>query len=99
MTALRLVAAALPIMLAPYSSAVGAAPQTLRGESAKSVDKRSVTTKRTSHDAPPAPATPNMCLGFTYDQNGNRLTQTTAGFNASSVWGSSTYPCFVWSAT
>jgi arginine repressor len=39
----------------------------------------------------------NLCVAITYDQNGNRLTQTVTSttINAT-VWGAGTYGCFLW---
>ena len=37
------------------------------------------------------------CVVFTYDQNGNRLTQTVSvPSGATPVWGSASYGCFAW---
>ena len=39
----------------------------------------------------------SRCVTFTYDKNGNRITQATAAPPASSpTWGSSSYGCFAW---
>jgi len=44
-------------------------------------------------------STQNLCLGYSYDQNGNRITQTTSDITSQPpTWGTSTYPCFTWSA-
>ena len=99
MRAVRLIATTLAPGLLLHATLANAAPQAPRNAPAKAADKLQATAGRVLRDAPVAPAAPNMCLSFTYDKNGNRLTQTTAGLNAQAVWGSSTYPCFVWSAS
>jgi len=99
MGAVRLIAAMAVLGLLVHPTLANAAPQASRNAPAKAADKRQAMAGRVLRDTPVAPAAPNMCLSFTYDKNGNRLTQTTAGVNAQAVWGSSTYPCFVWSAS
>ena len=97
--AARLIAAALGLIVLPHTTSAGAALRPSRNIPTKIVNKHQAAVGPTLRDAPVAPAAPNMCLSFTYDKNGNRLTQKTAGLNAQAVWGSSTYPCFVWSAS
>jgi len=42
-------------------------------------------------------ASASRCVFFTYDKNGNRLTQTTLSPPSSlPTWGSSSYGCFAW---
>ena len=37
------------------------------------------------------------CIGFTYDANGNRTSQSVSVIGSgSTLWGSGTYGCFVW---
>lgn len=43
-------------------------------------------------------AAQNMCLDYSYDLNGNRLSQTVSAAGTSQTWGSTTYPCFEWTA-
>lgn len=39
----------------------------------------------------------SLCVGFTYDVNGNRTAQTVSTIGSGSVlWGAGTYGCFVW---
>ena len=38
----------------------------------------------------------NMCISYAYDKNGNRATQVNNALPAQAVWGTSSYPCFVW---
>lgn len=38
-----------------------------------------------------------LCVSMTYDQNGNRLSQTVSAVTTSTTnWGAGTYGCFVW---
>ena len=92
----RFVRASLLLMLMPYAALAngaqvetGGGKQAVRQSAAAKLAQASQTTA----------ATQNMCTSFAYDKNGNRLSQTTAALGAQpSVWGASTYPCFVWSA-
>jgi hypothetical protein len=37
------------------------------------------------------------CISYTYDQNGNRLTQSGLNFGSSgATWGAVPYGCFIW---
>ena len=46
-----------------------------------------------------AVSTPNTCIRYTYDLNGNRTTQVNSAFGAPGVtWGSAVYGCFSWTA-
>ena len=38
----------------------------------------------------------SRCVVFTYDKNGNRITQTTSTPPATTTWGSARYGCFAW---
>lgn len=39
----------------------------------------------------------NLCVLYTYDANGNRLTQTNSSISAgTTTWGSGSYGCFMW---
>ena len=40
------------------------------------------------------PVDQNQCVVYTYDANGNRLTQINGGLSASPTWGAYPYPCF-----
>lgn len=41
----------------------------------------------------------NLCMSYAYDTNGNRTTQTSGNVTTTGpVWGTSVYPCFIWSA-
>jgi uncharacterized protein (DUF2252 family) len=62
------------------------------------VTKRSASAARVASSAQSASASQNLCISYTYDRNGNRLTQTSAPVETQQpVWGSSKYACFVWS--
>jgi hypothetical protein len=41
-------------------------------------------------------ASPNQCLSYTYDLNGNVITRTNAIYGATARWGSSPFGCFDW---
>lgn len=42
-------------------------------------------------------ATNMLCIKITYDENGNRLSQTASSVTLTeTVWGTATYGCFVW---
>jgi hypothetical protein len=42
-------------------------------------------------------ASQGLCVSYTYDANGNRITQTSGALNAvTPTWGAVTYPCFIW---
>jgi hypothetical protein len=59
----------------------------------------SLSSSRLAEAAQMTPVTQNTCISFSYDQNGNRMTQTTSNTTATApTWGSSIYPCFVWTA-
>ena len=46
-----------------------------------------------------AVSTPNACIRYTYDLNGNRETQVNSTFGAPGVtWGSAVYGCFSWTS-
>ena len=63
------------------------------------VAKRSAPAVRGAAAAQSATASQNLCINYTYDRNGNRLTQTSAPVQTQQpVWGSIKYACFVWSA-
>ena len=52
---------------------------------------------RRAANSEPGISTQNTCMSYTYDHNGNRLTQVTSGIATSTpMWGSSLYPCFSW---
>lgn len=38
----------------------------------------------------------NACVSYTYDANGNRITQANSQVSVSPAWGSVSFPCFVW---
>ena len=39
----------------------------------------------------------SLCIGFTYDPNGNRTAQTVATIGSgATLWGSGTFGCFLW---
>lgn len=77
----------------------GAAAQPGQPGDAKPADKQSVPAPRIAEALQLMLISQNMCISYAYDQNGNRLNQTSSGIPASApMWGSTTYPCFVWSA-
>lgn len=39
-----------------------------------------------------------VCVVYSYDQNGNRLTQQNLGYSGTGTWGSSVFGCFNWTA-
>lgn len=43
-------------------------------------------------------AAQNLCIAYSYDQNGNRLNQVSSGL-PQATWGAASYPCFVWTAS
>lgn len=44
-------------------------------------------------------SSPNLCISYTYDRNGNVLVKTNSTFGAHASWGSSIYGCFVWAGS
>ena len=41
----------------------------------------------------------SLCIGFTYDANGNRTSQSVGTIGSgTTLWGSGTYGCFAWHA-
>lgn len=36
------------------------------------------------------------CFTYTYDRNGNRLSQSSVNYSATATWGSSVYGCSIW---
>ncbi len=38
----------------------------------------------------------NQCVIYTYDKNGNRITQVNAAVGAGVTWGTPKYLCFIW---
>lgn len=37
-----------------------------------------------------------VCLTYTFDKNGNRLTQVTVASSSSGSWGTAKFGCFAW---
>jgi hypothetical protein len=40
----------------------------------------------------------NVCLTYSYDHNGNRLSRNSQTFAATGTWGSSVFGCFIWTS-
>lgn len=41
---------------------------------------------------------PNLCIAYTYDANGNRTGQVNSVYGSGATWGSVAYGCFTWTA-
>jgi YD repeat-containing protein len=39
-----------------------------------------------------------MCVAYSYDQNGNRVSQINSTTSSSATWGTSAWGCFLWSS-
>ena len=40
----------------------------------------------------------SQCMAYTYDRNGNRLSQGSVAYASNATWGSVTYGCFNWTS-
>ena len=96
MERLRLIAASLLAALMLHSASSYAAEG---GGDANPVATHNLSASAAQSASQSAAVTQNMCVIYTYDQNGNRLSQTNATLNTQPLaWGATTYPCFVWGA-
>ena len=43
-------------------------------------------------------ATPNQCISYSYDHNGNITVRSNLAYGATATWGTSIFGCFSWSS-
>jgi hypothetical protein len=99
MKSFRFVRAALCVAALALHSTPNFAADVANGETVHQAEDVSRTIPRTIAAFQIMLATQNLCLGYSYDQNGNRTTQVTSDITSQPpTWGTGSYPCFTWSA-